>query len=81
MVVPAAAHEQFTDGPRFRPALVPFHRPARRVTETARGFVRAFFDRHVAGVPGADLGRVAAPADVYVNVYPLGRKPPLPVRW
>jgi hypothetical protein len=24
------------------------------------------------------LGRVDAPADVYVNVYPLGKNPPLP---
>jgi hypothetical protein len=74
------ARGQRLGGTLFQPALVPLGRPAQRVIETARGFVRAFFDRHLAGAPGAGLGRVAAPADVYVNVYPLGGKPPLPVR-
>ena len=79
VVIPEATHQQFTDGPLFAPSPLPFDRPALRVTQTIRGFLRAFFARHLLQTPGPALGGIAAQADVYVNVYPLAGKPPLPV--
>jgi alpha-beta hydrolase superfamily lysophospholipase len=80
VVIPEARHEQFADGPLFQPALLPIGRPAERVLVTARGFAQAFFSRYLAGASPSVFSRVPAPADVYVNVYPLGGQPSLPVR-
>jgi hypothetical protein len=61
------------------PTLLPFNRPAERVLSVARGFSLAFFGRHLLGAPLSVLAAVPAPTDVYVNVYPLGQNPPLPM--
>jgi hypothetical protein len=78
VVVPAAAHDQFGDGALFKPTFNPFSRTSDDVIEVARGFSRAFFDHALLGQPVRVLGKLAAPTDVFVNVYPLAGKPPLP---
>ena len=78
VVIPDASHDGFADGALFEPALNPFDSTARKVITTTKGFVTAFFDRTLRGAPERVLGRVDAPADVYVNVYPLGKAKPIP---
>lgn len=78
VVVPAAAHDHFGDGALFKPTLNPFSRISDDVIQVARGFSRGFFDHTLRGRSVGVLGKLAAPTDVYVNVYPLGEKPPLP---
>lgn len=74
VVVPAATHDAFTDGPLFRPRLVPTDSRADDVVTVTRGFVAAFLDRVLRGAPVAVFGEVAAPTDVLVEVYPLRRE-------
>ena len=70
VVVPAATHQQFADGPLFRPGFWPLERTVDRVHTVTRGFTQAFFDEHLAG--GRDpLEVVDAPTDVYLYGYPL----------
>jgi dienelactone hydrolase len=78
VVVPAAAHDQFADGALFRPGINPFHRTADGVIAVTRGFSRAFFDHVLLGRPEKAMGDLEAPVDVYVNVYPLGKRPGIP---
>jgi hypothetical protein len=77
VVVPAATHEQFADGPLLQPGLWPLDRTADQVQTVTRGFARAFFDEFLASEP--DTGRLAiveAPTDVYLYGYPLGVNQP-----
>jgi dienelactone hydrolase len=71
VTLPEAQHDEFADGPMFRPAFTPFGASARDVVVVARGFARAFFDIHLRGV--GDFDGIDAPTDVYVYVYPLKR--------
>lgn len=71
VVVPAAGHEQFADGPRFEPRLLPVEGTADAVLRVSRGFAVAFFDHVLRGAPRSVLGEVDAPTDVRVEVYPL----------
>lgn len=74
VVVPAATHDAFSDGPMFRPRLVPTATTADDVVAVTRGFVAAFLDRVLRGAPVSVFGEVAAPTDVLVEVYPLRRQ-------
>ncbi|HYZ92288.1 MAG TPA: alpha/beta fold hydrolase [Actinomycetota bacterium] len=76
VVIPAARHEDFTDGALFTPTVVPFIRTADDVMTVARGFTRAFLDLTLKRAPDRVLASVDAPTDVYVDVYPLGRQRP-----
>lgn len=77
VVVLAATHEQFADGPLFEPGLWPLDRTADRVQTVTRGFARAFFDEFLAGhTPSQQLAIVDAPTDVYLYGYPLGVNQP-----
>ena len=80
VVVPAARHDHFSDTAMFAPTAQPFDRTASAVAAVSRGFALAFFDHTLRGQPRSVLGRVDAPTDVYVNVYPLGGRPSLPAR-
>jgi dienelactone hydrolase len=73
VVIPAATHDQFTDGAMFEPRLVPTANTADGVVAIARGFSRAFFDHELRGAPRSAFGSVTAPLDVQVYVYPLER--------
>ena len=70
-VVPAATHQEFADGPLFRPGMWPLDRNADRVQAVARGFARAFFDEFLGDAPPGPLDIVEAPTDVYLYGYPL----------
>jgi dienelactone hydrolase len=74
VVVPAAEHDAFTDGPRFRPRLLPLPGTAEAVMTVSRGFVLAFLDHALRDAPRTVFGEVDAPTDVYVSVYPLVRR-------
>ena len=78
VVVPVAAHDAFTDGPRLRPRVLPVDGTADHVLAIERAFVAAFFDRHLRDAGGVPFAGLAAPEDVYVEVYPLGDQPALP---
>jgi pimeloyl-ACP methyl ester carboxylesterase len=71
VVVPAASHDSFTDGPRFQPRLLPLEGTADAVMTVTRGFLVAFLDHTLRGAPQEVLGEVHAPTDVLVEVYPL----------
>jgi hypothetical protein len=76
VVVPAAAHDEFTDGPMFRPRLLPTAMTADDVIGVTRGFSVAFFDHVLRGEPRTAFARVDARTDVLVSVYPLERPGP-----
>lgn len=78
VVVPAAAHDHFTDGALFKPTLNPFARTPDNVIAVSRAFARAFFDHALLGKPETALRELAPATDVYVNVYPLGNRPSIP---
>jgi dienelactone hydrolase len=73
VVVPAAQHDSFTDGPLFRPRLLPVSGLAEHVTTITRGFTLAFLDHTLRGAPRDAFGEVDAQTDVQVFVYPLVR--------
>ena len=77
VVVPAATHDQFADGPLFQPGLWPLDRTADHVQTVTRGFTRAFFDEFLAGhAPSQQLAIIDAPTAVYLYGYPLGLSQP-----
>jgi len=78
VVLPAAQHQDFADGARFIPRLVPLERSADAVQRLERDAVADFLDHEVRGLPGATFGSLDATTDVYVEVYPLGDRPALP---
>lgn len=71
VVVPAATHEQFADGPLFQPGLWPLDRNADKVQTVTRGFARAFFDRAFSDTANQPLEIIDAPTDVFLYGYPL----------
>ena len=71
VVVPAATHGQFADGPLLTPGLWPLDRAADRVQTVTRGFARAFFDQFLTADDPGQLAIVDAPTDVYLFGYPL----------
>lgn len=75
VVVPAAAHDSFTDGPRFQPRILPMEGTADAVMTVTRGFLLAFLDHTLLGAPQEVWGGVRAPTDVLVEVYPLQPAP------
>ena len=50
-----------------------------RVSAAVKGVVAAFFDTTLRGAPETVLGDVDTSTDVFVDVYPLGDRPPLPL--
>jgi dienelactone hydrolase len=79
VMVPAASHDAFTDGPRLRPRLLPVDGIADQVLRVERGVVAAFFHRYLRddGPTGRVFDGLDAPTDVYIEVYPLRGLPTL----
>ncbi len=75
VVVPSAAHDSFTDGPRFQPRLLPLEGTADAVMKVTRGFLIAFLDHSLRGASREVLGDVHAPTDVLAEIYPLQPRP------
>jgi dienelactone hydrolase len=78
VVVPSVAHADFADGARFVPRGVPVDGTPDHALRIERGFARAFFNHALRGAPAEVLGRVDAPADVYVEAWPLRGRSTLP---
>lgn len=77
-MIPDAAHDHFTDGPLFKPTILPWSRAGGDVITVSRGAVLAFF-KHTIGRASTDVFKqIEAPTDVYVNVYPLGDRRRIP---
>jgi predicted dienelactone hydrolase len=77
-VVPVAEHGDFTDGGLLEPDLNPFSNTARSVMVTSRALVSAFFDHWLKEPRSRPFDGLDVPSDVYINVYPLGDRPPIP---
>ena len=68
VVIPEAAHDQFSDGPLLRSAFIPFASRAEDVMSASRSYVVAFFDE-VLKDEGA-VEQVSAPIEVRLEVFP-----------
>jgi dienelactone hydrolase len=77
-VVPDASHESFTDGPLFQPGINPMTTSAQRVMTSVRSMTLAFFDQWLVERRNRPYDGLVAPADLYINVYPLGDLEPIP---
>ena len=77
-VVPDASHDSFTDGPLFRPGINPLTTTAQRVMTSVRAVTVAFFDQWLVAERDRPYDGLSAPADIYINVYPLGDSQPIP---
>jgi predicted dienelactone hydrolase len=77
-VVPVAEHGDFTDGGLLEPEVNPFSNTARSVMVTTRALVSAFFDQWLKEPRSRPFAGLEVPSDVYINVYPLGDRPPIP---
>lgn len=78
VVVPDAAHGDFTDGALFEPGIDPFPGRANAVVSITRQFLGRFFDEWLRGETGQRFSGLEVGLDVHVNVYPLGDSPPIP---
>lgn len=76
VVVPTATHDAFTDGPMFQPRILPLDAAPDHVQTVSRGAIGAFFAHTLLGAPVSVFGDLAAPTDIRVMVYPLGRDRP-----
>jgi predicted dienelactone hydrolase len=79
-VVPDASHDNFTDGPLFQPGLNPLTTSAQRVMASVRSVTLAFFDQWLVESRDRPYDGLVAPADIYMNVYPLGESEPIPAQ-
>ncbi len=70
-IVASAEHDSFSDGPRFRPRVLPGSGTADDVLTVTRGTTLAFLDHVLRGEPQSVLGEIDAPADLLLEVYPL----------
>ena len=78
-VIPDAAHSDFTDGGLFEPGLDPLGGRVRDVAVSVRSLAGAFFDQWLKEPRTRPYSGLDIPSDVYINVYPLGGSPPIPV--
>lgn len=77
-VLPDALHDSFTDGPLFQPGLNPTTTSAQRIMTSIRSMTVAFFDQWLIEAEDRPYDGLVAPADIYINVYPLGEIEPIP---
>lgn len=73
VVVAAATHDAFTDGPMFHPRLLPIASTADAVHAVTRDTVAAFFAHTLDDAPVSVFQDLTAPTHVQVSVYPLVR--------
>jgi dienelactone hydrolase len=78
VVIPAASHDDFTDGALFVPSMNPFSDISGDVVEASRGFVAAFLAQVFALSPAWDFDGIASKTNVFVNVFPLGDRAQIP---
>lgn len=73
VVIPAATHDGFTDGPMFQPRLLPVASSVDDVLTISRETVGAFFDHTLRDAPLSVFDELDAPTSVEISVYPLVR--------
>jgi dienelactone hydrolase len=78
VVVPDASHDSFTDGPLLRPGINPLTTSSQRVMTSVRSLTVAFFDQWLMESRDRPYDDLLAPADIYINLYPLGDHEPVP---
>lgn len=78
VVVPDASHDSFTDGPLLQPGINPLTTSAQRVMTSVRSVTVAFFDQWLMESRDRPYDGLLAPADIYINSYPLGDQEPIP---
>lgn len=78
VVVLDATHDSFTDGSLFQPGINPTTTAAQRVMTSIRSVTLAFFDQWLKKSQDRPYDGLVAPADIYINVYPLGNQEPIP---
>lgn len=78
VVIPDAEHDSFTDGALFRPGINPFTTKAEEVMTSVRSVTVAFFENWLRESVDRPFEGLTSPADLYVNVYPLGDHEPIP---
>ena len=71
VVIAAAEHQDFGDGPAITPRLNPLPRSSRQVLTAAASAATVFFDKTLRGAPPSILDHISAPTDLVVEVYPL----------
>jgi dienelactone hydrolase len=71
VVVSGASHDQFGDGARFVPRVLPGQSTADAVGDVARSVALAFFDGVFRPTGDQPYDGLAAPLDLRVEVYPL----------
>ena len=71
VVIPAATHDAFTDGPMLQPRLLPTASTADDVHTVTRDAVAAFFAHTLDDAPVSVFDDLRAPTDIEIAVYPL----------
>ncbi|HAV77778.1 MAG TPA: hypothetical protein DCX53_10560 [Anaerolineae bacterium] len=69
VVIHAALHDNFTDGPLLEPSLLPFPNRADRIMDLIQEFTLAFLDKTLKGQTESLLTRPLDQKDVTVNIY------------
>ena len=64
--------------PSFQPGMNPTTTGAQRVMTSIRSVTLAFFDRWLMESGDRPYDGLVAPADIYINIYPLGDLKPIP---
>jgi pimeloyl-ACP methyl ester carboxylesterase len=79
VVLPDATHSAFADGPRFAPRILPLDGIADHVLAVERAVIAAFLDGVLEGRTAPPFDGLEPALDLYIDAYPLGGRPPLPV--
>ena len=69
VVILAATHDSFTDGPLLLPSLLPLPNQADEITSHVRAYTLAFFEQSLRGQPDPLLGRPVQTRDLKLEVY------------
>lgn len=77
-VLPEAAHDDFTDGALFGSALNPLGTRPERVMETTGDLVASFLEQAADASPTWRFEGIRSPTDIYLSIFPLGERPPIP---
>ena len=70
VVIPAASHDSFTDGPLLTPVLLPLPNASDRILALFRNYTLAFFDQTLRHQPSALLSKSMQNEQVAFDIYP-----------
>lgn len=69
VVIHGVTHDDFTDGARFRPRVLPIDGAADHALTTMRSYALAFLDHVLSGAPASAVEDVRSPLDVRVQAF------------